>query len=372
MSKYKHLLRDGMKSPRAWQFPAKGLDDAAKVFIDAVAGDATGGLLEDQSTVESDFDTMATMLDAHPDLRGEIGSYVFRYLAWRSKDGSVPTLEWLLDNGIRPAIDPTVFNFVYDAHPNAKRFVFERGLADATMVSVKKPHTGWPDNTSLLYWAVAHASIEEAKLVLEYGAGQHHELQIKGNGERGTTSLQEAVATINDPLAQGVRSKAAREIFDIYVTDGAYYDIFCACGLDDAGRVGELLVETEDLALVEDPFGMTPMHWAARSGSVDCAAILADQGAHVGALNKGQRAPLHLAADHNRSNMIRFLASHGADLDVQDKSGRTPLHRATYGGMADAAETLLGLGADPWIVNKRGKNALEIARKDAKYLKNRA
>ena len=69
--------------------------------------------------------------------------------------------------------------------------------------------------------------------------------------------------------------------------------------------------------------------------------------------------------------MIRLLSSHGADLDTQDRKGRTPLHRATYEGRAAAAEALLEMGADPAVLNKSGRTAFEIARKGAKYFKER-
>ena len=70
--------------------------------------------------------------------------------------------------------------------------------------------------------------------------------------------------------------------------------------------------------------------------------------------------------------MIRLFARHGADLNSQDKKGRTPLHRATYEGCVEAAEALLAVGADATVLNRNGKTAFEIARKDAKYFKERA
>ena len=100
--------------------------------------------------------------------------------------------------------------------------------------------------------------------------------------------------------------------------------------------------------------------------------MLLARGAEVNALNKAQRTPLQLAAEGDQPEMIRLLARHGTDLKTQDRKGRTPLHRATYQGCAAAAEALLEAGADPTVLNKRGKTAFEIARKGAKYLKERA
>lgn len=99
--------------------------------------------------------------------------------------------------------------------------------------------------------------------------------------------------------------------------------------------------------------------------------MLLEQDCLVNAQNKAMRTPLQLAAEHNRVDMIRLLSLHGANLNTQDKKGRTPLHRATYEGKVKAAEALLEAGADPMVLNKSGKNAFEIARKDAKYFRER-
>ena len=108
-----------------------------------------------------------------------------------------------------------------------------------------KPHVGWPDNLSLMYWAACGGHVECAKLLIQYGVGVHHELPIKGNGERGTTSLQEAVALSHwgkDPSRLADRLAVAR----ILIEDGAYYDIYSACALNDTARLQELIEEDPD------------------------------------------------------------------------------------------------------------------------------
>ena len=105
---------------------------------------------------------------------------------------------------------------------------------------------------------------------------------------------------------------------------------------------------------------------------MQCAEMLLEGGALVNPLNKARRTPLQLAAEANRADMIRLIAQHNADLNTQDRKGRTPLHRATYEGCVEAAEALLEAGADPTVLNKNGKTAFQIARKDAKYFKQRA
>ena len=100
---------------------------------------------------------------------------------------------------------------------------------------------------------------------------------IKGNGERGTTSLQEAVAPSHwgkDPSRLADRLAVAH----ILIEDGAYYDVYSACALNDTARLQELI--DEDAAVVDatDDYGMTPLHWAARAGSVECTEMLLERG----------------------------------------------------------------------------------------------
>ena len=288
--------------------------------------------------------------------------------------GCGDTVAFLLQRGVYLDADPTAYTVLHEAAwagaTDTLRAVFESGVSDATPVSVKKPHTGWPDNLSLMYWAAWGGYPELAKLLIQYGAGRHHELPIKGNGERGTTSLHEAVAP-SPWAADHARSKAKLDVARILIDDGAEYDVYTACALDDVARARVLIDGHPANVDVADPYGMRPLHWAARAGSSQCVALLLESGADPNAANKARRTPLQLAAEQDRAEAIQVLAENGADLDTQDKKGRTPLHRATYEGQVAAAEALLAAGANPKVLNKSGKTAFEIARKDAKHFKQR-
>ncbi len=240
------------------------------------------------------------------------------------------------------------------------------------MVSIEKPHTGWPANLSLMYWAAWGGFPEVARLLIDNGVSVHHELPIKGNGERGETALHEAVAPGRWGGDDAHRNEGKREVARMLIEDGAVYDAYAAAGLNDATRVLDLVAADPATARENGIYGMTPLHWACRAGSVACAKLLLDHGAEVDARNKARRTPLHLAAESGRQESVKLLARAGADLDAQDRKGRTPLHRATYEGHADAAEVLLAEGADTTKLNNSGKTALEIARLGAAYLKKRA
>ena len=319
-----------------------------------------------------DVERMVEVLSDNPQVLDRIGNHLLQVVV--GMKGCGPAVSFLLDHGVPLEIDESAYNVLHEASwggmCDTLRAVFESGAADATGVSVLKPHVGWPDNLSLTYWAACGGYVECAKLLIQYGVGVHHELPIKGNGERGMTSLQEAVAPSHWGANPDRRANKI-EVAHILIEDGAYYDIYSACALNDTARLQELIDEDAVVVDATDDYGMTPLHWAARAGSLECAGMLLGRGGLVNALNKAHRTPLQLAAEADQADMIRLLARHGADLNTQDRKGRTPLHRATYEGCVEAAETLLAVGADPTVLNKSGKTAFEIARKDAKYFKTR-
>ena len=320
-----------------------------------------------------DIERMKATLANEPSVLDRIGAQLLQVVI--GMKGCGPVVQLLLDRDVPLDVAATEYNVLHEAAwggmTDTLRAVFESGAADATGVSVRKPHTGWPDNLSLMYWAAWGGYAELAELLIRYGVGVHHELPIKGNGERGTTSLQEAAAPSHWDK-QVWRAEGKREVARVLIADGAYYDIYSACGLNDTGRLKTLIDEDPAVVGATEDYGMTPLHWAARVGAMECAELLVEKGAAVNALNKSQRTPLQLAAEKDRSDMVRCLAKHGADLNTQDKKGRTPLHRAMYEGRVAAAVALLEAGADPMVLNKRGKNAFEIARKDAKHFRARA
>ena len=317
-----------------------------------------------------DIGRMEAILSEEPQVLDRIGSILLHRLLL-NRNGCGPAVKFMLDHGIALDLDPTEYNNFFDAvymgAMDVAQTVFESGAADATGIAVLKPHVGWPDNTSMLFWAATGGHVDMVRLLLQYGAGVHHELPIKGWGEKGSTSLQVAVAPGWSEEDQPKKHEIAR----ILIADGAYYDAYSACALNDTARLQELIDENSNVADATDDYGMTPLHWVARAGSMECAEILLERGALVNPLNKARRTPLQLAAEANRADIIRLLARHDADLNTQDRKGRTPLHRATYEGCVEAAEALLESGADPTVLNKNGKTAFEIARKDAKYFKTR-
>lgn len=74
---------------------------------------------------------------------------------------------------------------------------------------------------------------------------------------------------------------------------------------------------------------LTPLVYAARSGSIDAARVLLEGGADVNQLTRYGWSPL-LAATQNRNyQMGKFLIEHGANVNLPNEGGWTPLYLAT-------------------------------------------
>ena len=140
---------------------------------------------------QPDLESVKQSLAEDPHVTDRIGERILRLICGRR--GTEKVVSSLLEHGVSLEIDEGAYNSLHTAAwANAHRTlraVFESGVKDVTGVSVKKAHTGWPDNVSMMYWAACLGHPETAAVLLEYGVGVHHELKIKGNGERGTTSL---------------------------------------------------------------------------------------------------------------------------------------------------------------------------------------
>jgi hypothetical protein len=105
---------------------------------------------------------------------------------------------------------------------------------------------------------------------------------------------------------------------------------------------------------------ITPLHWAAHSGTVEGVELLLAAGASVD-WNSSHGTPLHLAARAGHVPVIESLLAAGAQVDADDgRAGGTPLHHAAYGGCAAAAAALLAVGAAPTARDRFGNMPLDL------------
>ncbi|KAM8784487.1 LOW QUALITY PROTEIN: ankyrin repeat domain-containing protein 53 [Rhynchonycteris naso] len=100
-----------------------------------------------------------------------------------------------------------------------------------------------------------------------------------------------------------------------------------------------------------DNKGFTAIHFAARSGKLECLQVLVEEYNFPVDLptNNGQ-TPLHLVIHRENKTMvlpcIHYLLKHGAALNTQTSNGSTPLHLAAREGMLKCVEVLVKEGAN--------------------------
>ena len=73
-------------------------------------------------------------------------------------------------------------------------------------------------------------------------------------------------------------------------------------------------------------------------------------------------SPLHWAAKDGSVAICQLLVSKGANINVKDKSGQTPLHRAAYWGRIQVVDFLVYVGAALEVVDSANSTAADVAR----------
>jgi ankyrin repeat protein len=108
------------------------------------------------------------------------------------------------------------------------------------------------------------------------------------------------------------------------------------------------------------PFGTaTPLHCAARGGSVEVASLLVSRGASISALDGQGRTPLFWAVEAGRLETARFLIEHGAEVNGTNLSGSTPLLTASRDTVSpELIGFLIKAGADVKTTDAQGENGL--------------
>lgn len=112
----------------------------------------------------------------------------------------------------------------------------------------------------------------------------------------------------------------------------------------------------------------SPLHLAARAGSIEVVRALLDAGAAVDPLCGADETPLMLAAQHGHAGVVRLLLARGADAARCDRAGASALHRAAGSRLAvparlaEAIGALLEAGVDPLQRDAQGYWPRALAR----------
>ena len=148
--------------------------------------------------------------------------------------------------------------------------------------------------------------------------------------------------------------------------DGDVRKLFEACDTNDVEQVDELL--RKPLHPDVRPFlwparkaAKTALHMTARSGNVECLALLLEAGADKDKADWEDRTALHLAALTGHQDVVKLLLQANANRDARDPERRTALHLAAALGQAEVVKLLLEAGADKDVVDSSGQTALHVA-----------
>lgn len=123
------------------------------------------------------------------------------------------------------------------------------------------------------------------------------------------------------------------------------------------------LCEEKNVKLdIEDDNGNTPIHDAARMGSLKCIEILINKGANKEHTNKAGRTALMAASLNARGALVDFMLRQGSNINAVDLAGNTALHAASEAGLDRMITMLLMAKARVDIINLAGKLAADVCR----------
>jgi ankyrin repeat protein len=128
----------------------------------------------------------------------------------------------------------------------------------------------------------------------------------------------------------------------------------------DADRVKALILAGADVNAA-DVDGERPLHWAARWDRVAAARVLLERGADASATSWSGATALHIAARESHLEVMRVLLEHDAVVEARDGFGCTPLHDAAGRGGEAAVRLLLSAGANPMARDDLGTTPLHLA-----------
>lgn len=274
--------------------------------------------------------------------------------------------------------------------------ILEQTIADVSKVQDQ-------DGRTLLHLAAGQNQTSIAKRLIELG------VDLNSKDHVGYTPLHEAVRDGHRECAELLLKSGADttiadnnentaletatyfgylELARLLVDNGAAPDIFTASGLGMVVEVRKLLDQADEWKQAQPPvtsnqspieniysidfntrrkgpggyyqgFGVTPLHWAARGGSVEVAALLVSRGASVTAEDSRGETALFWAASEGRLNTAKFLVEHGANLNTTNTFGATPLLTAARQTVNPSLiKFMIAAGADINARDTEGENAL--------------
>ncbi len=139
-----------------------------------------------------------------------------------------------------------------------------------------------------------------------------------------------------------------------------------AAGRWDLPRVQMLLEHGANVHVPEPLYRAANARAPGREGEGRAVVeLLLRHGADVnGRSGVGRMTPLHMAARRGTVAIAEVLLASGAEIEAKDTKGETPLRRAVNCCQEGVVRLLLAHGADPLSPDRQGRTALDAARRE--------
>ncbi len=278
---------------------------------------------------QGSIDTVRILLFAGGNVRAttRLGGYTPLLLA--SQSGHAPVIEALIKAGAdaksATAQGATTLMMASAAgRPDAIKVLLDAG-AD---IHAKEPSR---QETALMF-AVAANRLPAMKLLIAAGADIRARTKVVDLKAQTNPDEEEFLRTQQAQLGAGAGRGPAT---NVQAMPGARATPAPGAGLGGAGRGGRgaggpdvagLTRQFRFAELVSAQGGLTPLHFAARQGYADAAALLIESGADVNQVTGDNTTPLLMALINGHFDLARRLLDRGADPRRASDNGVTPLY----------------------------------------------